>query len=121
LQEKVEIENFQVIYDLVDKIEEEVLEMVEPTKDRQILGKAEVIAEFEIKGDRIAGAKVILGRINKNDKVYLERMNEIVAETTIKSMKEKKQDVLQAELGQEFGVVFNPQVDFKKEDVIVAW
>jgi len=121
LQEKVEIENFQVIYDLVDKIEEEVLEMVEPTKDRQVLGKAEIIAEFGIKGDRIAGAKVILGRINKNDKVYLERMNEIVAETTIKSMKEKKQDVLQAELGQEFGVVFNPQVDFKKEDVIVAW
>lgn len=119
--EKVKIKNFQIIYDLLKDVEETVLKIMEPTIDREILGKAEIIAEFEIKRERIAGAKVIQGRINKTDKICLERNKEIIGETAIKSMKHGKGEITQADSGQEFGAVFTPMIDFQKGDVIIAY
>lgn len=119
--EKVKIKNFDIIYDLLKEIEGLVLHIMEPNIDREILGKAEVIAEFEVRGEKIAGAKVVQGRIVKTDKVWLEREGKMVAETKMKSMRHAKGEISKAEMGLEFGVVFHPPVDFQKGDLIIAW
>lgn len=119
--EKVRIKNFDIIYDLLKEIEGIVLHIMEPNIDRQILGKAEIIAEFEVRREKIAGAKVIQGRIIKTDKIWLEREGKMLAETKMKSMRHAKGEISKAEIGQEFGVVFNSPVNFQKGDLIIAW
>ncbi len=119
--EKVEIKTFRIIYDLLKEIEERILKILEPTIDRKILGRAEIIAIFEMKGEKIAGSRVLEGKINKNQPVILERDGKILAETKIGSLKQQKQDINEATPGMEFGAVFSAKVDFKVGDVILSY
>lgn len=119
--EKVRVKTFRIIYDLLKEIEALVLGTIDPLANREILGKAEIIAEFEIKREKVGGAKVLSGKISKADKICLQRSERIVAETLIKSMKHGKEEISQAGAGLEFGAVFNPPVDFKKGDVILSY
>jgi len=120
-EEKIEIKTYQIIYDLLKEIEETVLKIIEPMIDRNILGRAQIIAEFEIKNERIAGAKVVQGEIDKSGKICVLRGEKIVGETKVKSMKHGKTEIEKADLGMEFGVVFSPPVDFQKGDAIISY
>ncbi len=120
-EEKIKIFTFQIIYDLLKQLEEMILKIMEPTIDRNVLGKAEIIAEFEAKDAKVAGAKVVSGRINRTDKVCLERAGQIIGETKLKSLKHQTQDINQADNGTEFGAIFDPPVKFQKGDLIIAW
>lgn len=119
--EKVVIKTYEIIYDLLKDLEEAVFGLMDPLLTRDILGKAEIIAEFAVKNEKIAGAKVISGRIIKTDKISLVRDEKIVAEIGIKSMKHAKEEITQAGLNLEFGAVFASHVDFHKGDFLVAW
>jgi translation initiation factor IF-2 len=119
--EKVKVKTYRVIYDLLKEVEDEVLWMVDPMAGREVLGKAEVIAEFEIRGERIAGARVFSGRIDKADKSCILRSERIMAETSIKSMRHGKEEISQAGMNLEFGAIFSPPVDFQKGDVIISY
>lgn len=119
--EKVKVKTYRIIYDLLKEIEDQVLRMVDPMAGREVLGKAEVIAEFEIRGERIAGARVFSGRIGKADKICILRGEKIIAETSIKSMRHGKEEISQAGMNLEFGAIFPPPVDFQKGDVIISY
>jgi len=119
--EKVKIKTYQVIYELLEEIEEGVLKMMEPTIDEEILGLAEIIAEFEAKKQRIAGCKVYEGRIAKKDKLHLKRGEEIVGNCRIKSMRRGKEDISRAKKGDEFGAILDPSLDFTIGDVLVSY
>jgi translation initiation factor IF-2 len=119
--ENVKIKNYSIIYDLLKEIEERILKILEPTIDRKIWGRAEVLAVFEMKGERIAGAKVTEGKINKNFPVCVQRGNKILIETKISSLKVEKQDVNEVNEGNEFGVILGKKVDFQKGDMILSY
>jgi len=119
--EKVKIETYKVIYELLEEIEEKVLKVMEPTIDEEILGQAEIIAEFAVKKQRVAGGKVYEGRIAKRDKLHLKRGKEIVGDCRIKSMKREKENITQAKKGDEFGAILNPSLDFTIGDVLVSY
>ena len=116
--EKVKIKSYNIIYELLEDLQKQV---AEAEVSEEILGEAEIIAEFEIKKERIAGCRMKKGRINKNDKIRLKRGKEILGDLKINSMKHKKQDITEAKKGEEFGVVFTPSIDFKVGDVIIAY
>lgn len=118
--EKVKIKNFRIIYDLLEDLEARILKMMEPTIDRKVAGRAEIIAVFEIRGERIAGARVVEGKINRALPVILERGNKILAETKISSLKQQKQDINEALAGAEFGATFAGKVDFQPGDMIIS-
>ncbi len=119
--EKVKIKTYQTIYDLLKEAEERILKILEPTIDRKILGKAEIIATFEMKGEKIAGSRVLEGKINKSQPVILERGDKILTETKILSMKQQKQDVNEVAAGGELGMVLAGKVDFKPGDMILSY
>lgn len=119
--EKVKIKDYQVIYHLLEDLEKEVLHLLEPTIDEEVQGEAEVIAEFKIKGDHIAGCRVLKGRIDKTDPVHLKRKGKIMGTTKIKSFQKEKQDIKKAKTGDEVGIVFSPPLDFKLQDMIVSF
>ncbi|MCJ7829610.1 hypothetical protein MUP50_00785, partial [Patescibacteria group bacterium] len=118
--EKVKISSYQVIYELLEDIERKVLKIMEPTIDEEILGKAEILAEFAMK-ERIAGCRVIEGEIKKNGQIHLLRNSQIINEVRLKSMKQGKEDVQQVKKGEEFGVILSPNIDFKIGDVLVSY
>lgn len=119
--EKVEVKNFKIIYDLLKEIEERIFKILEPTIDRKIFGKAEILAVFNIKGEKIAGAKVVEGKINRSLPILVQRNSEILAETKIVSLKQLKLDVNEVSQNAEFGVVLAKNVDFQPGDMLVSY
>jgi translation initiation factor IF-2 len=119
--EKVKIKIFKIVYDLLKELEGRVLKLLEPTIDRQILGQAEVVAVFEMRGDKIAGARVTEGKINKNRPVFVKRQDRYLGDGRIVSLKQGKQDVTEVSVGEEFGAVLAGKVDFSTGDVILSY
>jgi len=119
--EKVKIKTYPLIYELLEAVEETVLKLLEPTIDEEILGQAKIVAEFEIKKQRIAGCQVLEGKIEKKAPLHLKRGDKIIGHCRIESMKQGKEDINQAKKGEEFGVLLKPPVDFKIGDVLVSY
>lgn len=113
--EKVKVETFSIIYELLEKLDKIVKSgLVE------IIGKAEIIAEFPFDNKRVAGSKVTMGTIDKVTKVKLLRGEAELGKIKILSIKKQKQEVNSVSQGEECGILFVPQLDFKLGDVIVA-
>lgn len=115
--EAVKIKNFNLIYELLAEIK---TIMVEPERAEEILGRAEILAEFQYNQTKVAGCRLKEGKIRKSDLVRLQRGKVIVAETRIKSMKYKKEDIELAEEGQEFGIIFKSELDFQAGDSVLS-
>ncbi len=119
--EKITITSFTIIYRLLEYLEDKILKLMEPTIDEIELGKAEVMAMFEMKGDRIAGCKITSGEIAKNHQLHLIRDGKILSNPKIRSLKHGKEDIPFARVGAECGIVFTGFVDFKVGDVIQSY
>jgi len=118
--EKVKINSYQVIYELLDDLEKKILHFLSPNIDEQVLGKAEILAEFKMK-ERVAGCRVLEGEIKKNDKFHLFRGETLLGNDRFKSLKQGKNDAEQIKKGEEFGAVFSGNLDFQIGDVIVSY
>ncbi len=99
-------------------VNEPIKEEEKPTL--QILGKATILAIFEMKEGRIAGCKVLEGKIQKNLPVLIQRGKETLGKTQIVSLKEKKQDINEATSGSEFGAIFADKLDFQVGDMVLS-
>jgi translation initiation factor IF-2 len=119
--EKVSLRAYKVIYELLEEVEKKVLRILEPTIDEEIIGQAEIVAEFEINKERIAGAKVVEGRIAKGDQLQLKRGQEVMGRCRIKSLKQGKEMVEKAKKGEEFGAILSPPLDFRLGDMLVSF
>jgi len=113
--EGIEIKPFKIIYELFQE-----LENINKRKEIHILGKANILAAFPFENERVAGCKVVEGRIEKGDNINLERNGKKIGEAKIRSMKKEKKDITIAKMGEEFGVIFTPQVDFNIGDVVLS-
>lgn len=118
--EKVKIKTYKIIYELLEDLEKEGLEKVIPSEDKEMLGKAVILREFNIAGTKIAGCRVLEGKINVADKIYLQRGEKEVGQTTISSMKHQKTDISEALTGEEFGAVLTLLLDFRVGDVLIS-
>jgi len=119
--EGVVLRNYTVIYTLLDELNEALSGMQEVlTKERE-LGKGTIIAEFPYDGKRIAGVKVVVGRIAKGDQVKVLRGDVEVSRARIKSLRRGKEEATKAEVGVECGILFDGKVDFELDDAIIAF
>ena len=113
--EGVRIETFDIIYKLFERIDEILKEGVE-----EVLGRAQVIASFPYENRKVAGCKVLQGKIGKGDNLKIMRGEKIIGKVKATSMKKEKKDILEAKQGEEFGVILQPQLDFTIGDVLVS-
>ncbi|OGM03060.1 hypothetical protein A2115_02285 [Candidatus Woesebacteria bacterium GWA1_41_8] len=111
--EGVAVESFEIIYKLFERLEE----LVAQSKD-EILGQAKILTSFPFNNNKVAGCKVLAGVIGRNDKLVLTREEEKVGEIKAVSLKREKQNIDRAKAGEEFGILFTPQLDFRVGDVI---
>lgn len=114
--DNVKVSTYRIIYELLQKLDEIVKGGIV-----EITGKAQIMAEFPFDGKRVAGSKVIQGRINKTDKVKLVRGETELGIVKVLSIKKQKQEVPGVSQGEECGILFAPQFDFVKGDELVAF
>ena len=113
--EGVHIETFTIIYELFEKLEEVVKK-----GEVQILGKAQILSMFPYDNKKIAGCKVIKGKITKNDRLSLTRNENELGKIKVISMQKGRQEITEVAQGEEFGVIFTPQLEFKVGDVLIS-
>ncbi|KUK82557.1 MAG: Translation initiation factor IF-2, partial [Microgenomates bacterium 39_6] len=116
--EKVNVQTEEIIYELLQSIEEKLraLEIIE--EEKKILGQAEIIADFTVPDGRVAGARVISGEIEKGTEVVIVNPKGKNKKTKIISLQQGSKKIDRAKEGQEFGAIFSPVVDFKVGDMI---
>lgn len=113
--ENVSIESFTIIYKLLERLEKIISDDAE-----EIVGAATILDEFPFNKQRVAGSKVIQGKISKSDILILLRDDEEVGRTKIRSMRKEKKDVDVVNQGEEFGLIMDSYLDFKPGDMIVS-
>lgn len=120
-QSKIPIFTTKIIYELLEELERRLFLKRDPFVGKEIAGKAEIIAEFKIKGKRIAGAKVTEGKITKGSKAYLSRIGNVIGETNLSSLRHLQEEIETAKVDEEFGIVFSPDIDFLVGDAIISY
>lgn len=113
--EGTKIETFNIVYELFEKLDAIIKEGVV-----EIKGKAEIVASFPYDGKKVAGCKIIQGQISKADKLLLKRGEEEIGQVKITSMKKGKQDIQDVKQGEECGIIFYPQLDFRPSDMVIS-
>lgn len=114
--EQVPLRHYRIIYELLDDIHD----LLKPPPPEIITGKAQIVAQFSIGTDQVAGCKRLSGEFTKSDKLKLVRHDEQLFTTRFKSLKIGKIDTDEIKSSQEFGAVFRPQVAFQIGDAIIA-
>jgi translation initiation factor IF-2 len=119
--EKVVVRSYSIIYELLEELEEVVSGMQEVLTVEREMGKAAVIGEFPFNDQKVAGIKVISGRIARGDSVKIMSGEKEISVAKIKSMRHQKDEINKAEIGYECGIIFDKKVDFSVGDVIIAF
>ena len=118
----VEVRNYQIIYRLLEDIEQARLGMLEPEYEEVVVGRAEVREIFAgRRGVRIAGCRVLDGRIVRQGSVRVMRDDAMLLETDIGSLRHFRDEVNQAMAGTECGITLQGFNDFEEGDLIVAY
>ena len=119
--EKVVYRTYRIIYELLDELKEVVAGLKEVLQVERDLGTGQIIAEFPFEKDRIAGTKIVSGRLARGDRVKIMRGETEVTRAKIKSLRHGKEDITKADTGIECGVLFDQKLDFTIGDGIIAF
>jgi translation initiation factor IF-2 len=116
-QQGVEILLFDIIYEAVDKIREEMAALLEPIIKEKPLGKAEVRQVFNVsKVGVIAGSAVLEGVIKRVGHVRVLREKKVLYTGKLSSLKRLKDDAREVAAPLECGIGVDGFSDFKAGD-----
>jgi len=120
--ENVEIRNYEIIYKLLEDIENAMLGLLAPEYEEVVTGEAEVREVFKIpKVGGIAGCMVLNGTITRGSKVRFLREGTIIWKGSVNSLKRFKEDAREVQAGFECGIGLTDFQDLKEGDVIETY
>jgi translation initiation factor IF-2 len=114
----VKIENYNIIYELIDAVEERITNSIVKEETFVKQGNAEIKAVFTFDNKPIAGILINEGKVNSSYKVKIIRNNKEIFFGKIKSLKHYKDDVRELISGQEGGVGVDDFENFNIGDKI---
>lgn len=122
-QHGVKLKSYRIIYELLEDLDKAIFVILHPDMNEEEVGVAEIVAEFNMRGERIAGCKVISGEIKRGPTIlyHLKRDDQVVVNPRIRTMKQGKQDVDSVKAPAECGIVFRGNVSFKIGDTLVCY
>ena len=119
IREKISLRYYDVIYDLLEEVRNEMAGQLAPERIETIVGRAEVLQVFPAgKKDKAAGLLVKEGVIRKGLNARLTRDDVIVSKTVIHSLRRFKDDVSEVRAGMECGAVLQDTNDIKPGDTL---
>ena len=118
----VDIRLHNVIYKIVEELEDAILGMLDPEYEEKILGSAEVRQLFKFsKVGTIAGSYVNEGIIKNGNKARVVRDGVVIYDGVIGSVQRGKDKVNEVKKGIECGITIESFNDIKEGDVIEAY
>ena len=119
---KITIKFFNIIYEVLDFINNSLSGLLKPDVKEEIVGSAEVQAIFKVsKIGKVAGSKVINGEIANNLNARLIRDGNVLYTGSIGSIYREKNAAKQVAAGLECGITLKDFADFKEKDLIEVY
>lgn len=113
---------FNVIYDLMDKVKEELEKLLSFEVVTTELGNFKILAIFRTeKNSMIVGGRVESGKLQKGCKARVKRGGEIIAVGKIPKLQSGKQDMNEIPGGNECGLQFEGKMKLEEGDVLEAF
>jgi translation initiation factor IF-2 len=117
--EGVEIRKYNIIYHLIDDVQQALEGMLEPVYEERVIGVAEVRQVFRIpKLGLIAGSYVVEGEARRDAQGRVMRNGKILHTGNISSLKRFQEDVREVRTGFECGINVSGFDDFQEGDQI---
>ena len=118
----VEIRLYDIIYKLVEEVEQAMKGRLEPKFEEKVMGQAEVRKLFKFsKVGTIAGSMVTSGIIKRDAKARVIRDGVIVYDGAINTMAREKDQVKEVKSGLECGITIENFNDIKEGDIIEVY
>ena len=118
----VEIRLYDIIYKLVEDMEQAMKGKLDPIYEEKVLGQAEVRKLFKFsKVGTIAGSMVTSGVMKRDAKARVIRDGVVIYDGNINSLAREKDQVKEVKNGFECGITIENFNDIKENDVIEAY
>jgi len=117
----VDVRDYNIIYKLLEDIQDAMEGLLEPEMVEEHLGIAEVRALFAIGRGVVAGCYVQSGKLMRNCRIRVKRRGELLHETALDSLKRMKDDVKEVAAGFECGIALPKFQDWQEGDTIEAF
>ena len=121
-QNNVKIFSFNIIYELIDFVKNQMSGLLTPDIEEKVIGSAEILEIFKVsKVGKVAGSKVIDGEISQDALARVIRDGTIIYNGKISTIFREKNQAKQVSAGLECGISFKDFNDFQKKDIIEAY
>ena len=118
----IEIRYYDIIYKVVEEMEDALKGKLEPEFVEKVLGTAEVRKIFKFsKVGTIAGSYVTSGLIKRNASSRIIRDGVVINDSTIATLAREKDQVKEVKQGLECGITIENFNDIKEGDIIEAY
>lgn len=115
----IQIRTYNVIYNILDDVENAMKGMLDPEYKEVVLGTVEIRETFKVPNvGIIGGAYVTDGKVVRNESIRLVRDGIVIHEGKISSLKRFKDDAKEVAQGYECGIGIENYNDIKEGDVI---
>jgi translation initiation factor IF-2 len=120
--QKVEIKNYKIIYELITDIKNRLTEMLPAEIIREDLGKMKVLAIFKTgKKDMIVGGKVVSGKVVNGTLLEIMRADNIIGKGNLFNLQQNKVNVDEAAQNNECGITFEGVTKIKADDTLICY
>lgn len=102
--ERVSIQEYNIIYNLLDDIQGAMEGLLDPEEVEEPLGTTEVRAVFPVGRGSVAGCYVQSGKVIRNRRMRVLRGEEVVFDGAVDSLKRIREDVREVNAGYECGI-----------------
>lgn len=121
-RERIRIMQFEIIYDLVEKVRQFMEKTVEPEMVRNDLGRIKTLIVFlSEKNRQIVGGKVIEGEVRKGTLIEVLRGNEIVGRGKMINLQRDKKNIEKGKKGEEVGLLYEGNVKIEEGDILIIY
>ncbi len=118
-QNGIEIRFYNIIYQLLENLEQALVGMLAPEEREVVNGFAEVRNTFRLPSrEVVAGLYVTDGKVNRNDQVRVLRNGVVLHDGKLSSLKRFKDDVRDVQSGYECGAVVADFTDVQNGDTM---
>ena len=118
-KENVTVKKYDIIYQILEDLEQTMLSLLQPEIKEVELGRAEVRQVFTVgKTNKIAGCYVLEGKILKGKTAVILRNGQEIFKGQIDQLKRFKDDVKEVATGFECGISFAKFNDIQEGDII---
>ncbi len=117
-EEKIPIKLYDIVYELIDDMNEITRLLTEKREEKKYKGEAKILAIFNIDNQIICGIRMLKGKANLADKAEIYRNHQYLGKGELVSIKKRAKAVNEVKKDEEAGMLILPPLDFMIGDVV---